>query len=140
MSNLPFWIEAMQPWNFINNLPPPQPPITMSDIKKQKQTKKPKTILVHSTQFQVYDLLSYQKIKCCCFFFLVELFRTRLANYSQQRKSRPPTVIFAAHELKIVFHIFKWLYKYLHSITDFAFWVVNTILFIIWLLAKKKVC
>jgi len=41
MSNLPFWIEAMKPWNFIDNLPPPQPPITMSDIKKQKHTKKP---------------------------------------------------------------------------------------------------
>lgn len=131
MSNLPFWIEAMKPWNFIDNLPPPQPPITMSDIKKQKHTKKtPKQswFIPHNFKYMIYYLIKKLTVLLFIYlFFLVKLFRTRLANYSQQRKSRPPTVIFAAHELKIVFHTFKCLYKYLYSMTDFAFWAVNTI-------------
>lgn len=104
--------------------------------KTNKKPPKQSWFIPHNFKYMIYLI---KKLSVAVFLLLlVELFRTRLANYSQQRKSRPPTIIFAAHELKIVFHIFKWLYKYLQSTIDFAFWAVNTKLFIIWLLAKKK--
>ena len=72
MSNLPFWIEAMKPWHFIDNLPPPQPPITMSDIKKTKtHTKNPKQswFIPHNFKYMIYYLIKKLTVLLFKFFF-----------------------------------------------------------------------